>query len=42
MRTYLERGLTAMTAVSSAVFLLTLCAIFAVWLGIRPRLQEYL
>nr|WP_234459342.1 hypothetical protein [Corynebacterium macginleyi] len=42
MRTYLERGLIAMTAVSSAVFLLTLCAIFAVWLGIRPRLQEYL
>ena len=42
MRSYLERGLTAMTAVSSAVFLLTLCAIIAVWLGIRPRLQEYL
>lgn len=42
MRSYLEKGLSAMSAVSAAVFLLTLGAIIAVWLGIRPRLQEYL
>ncbi|MDO5032307.1 hypothetical protein [Corynebacterium sp.] len=42
MREYLADGLRAMTMVSSAVLLLTLGAIVAVWLGIRPRLQEYL
>ncbi|MEX3517446.1 hypothetical protein VVR26_08385 [Corynebacterium camporealensis] len=42
MRSYLEQGLSAVTAVATAVFLLTLGAILAVWLGIRPRLQEYL
>lgn len=42
MRSYLEQGLNAMTMVSTMVFLLTSGAIIAVWLGIRPRLQEYL
>ena len=42
MRSYLEEGLNAMTMVATAVFLLTMGAIIAVWLGIRPRLQEYL
>ncbi|MDN6198323.1 MULTISPECIES: hypothetical protein [Corynebacterium] len=42
MRSYLEQGLNAVTTVATAVLLLTIAAIIAVWLGIRPRLQEYL
>ncbi|MFH0411538.1 hypothetical protein ACG98H_05530 [Corynebacterium sp. L4756] len=42
MRAYISDGLAAMTFVASAVMVLTVLAIFAVWLGIRPRLQEYL
>ena len=42
MRTYLVQGLNAMTMVSTGVLLATFGAIIAVWLGIRPRLQEYL
>ena len=42
MRAYISEGLAAMTFVASAVMMLTVMALFAVWLGIRPRLQEYL
>ena len=42
MRAYISEGLAAMTFVASAVMMLTVLALFAVWLGIRPRLQEYL
>ncbi|MDN6461229.1 MAG: hypothetical protein L0J94_06290, partial [Corynebacterium flavescens] len=42
MRSYLEQGLNAVTTGATAVLLLTIAAIIAVWLGIRPRLQEYL
>ena len=42
MRQYLMQGLNAMTLVSTGVSLATFGAIIAVWLGIRPRLQEYL
>lgn len=42
MRNYLVQGLNAMTLVSTGVSLATFGAIIAVWLGIRPRLQEYL
>ncbi|KHO28550.1 hypothetical protein [Corynebacterium minutissimum] len=42
MREYLMQGLNAMTLVSTGVSLATFGAIIAVWLGIRPRLQEYL
>lgn len=42
MRAYIQEGLSAMTMVASAVFILTVLAIFSIWLGIRPRLQEYL
>lgn len=42
MRAYISDGLAAMAFVASAVMVLTVLAIFAVWLGIRPRLQEYL
>ncbi|OFL58733.1 hypothetical protein HMPREF2760_05565 [Corynebacterium sp. HMSC065D07] len=42
MRIYLVQGLNAMTMVSTGVLLATFGAIIAVWLGIRPRLQEYL
>lgn len=42
MRSYISEGLAAMTLVSTAVLLLTIAAVFSVWLGIRPRLQEYL
>ena len=42
MRSYISDGLAAMTFVASAVMVLTVLAILAVWLGIRPRLQEYL
>ena len=42
MRLHIQEGLTAMTLVSSAVMLLTVAAVISVWLGIRPRVQEYL
>ncbi len=42
MRSFTDTGLQAMTMVSTAVLLLSVLAILSVWLGIRPRLQEYL
>lgn len=42
MRNYIQEGLSAMAMVSTAVLILTVLAILSVWLGIRPRLQEYL
>ena len=41
-RASIEEGLRATTLVSTIVFLLTIGAIISVWLGMRPRLQEYL
>lgn len=42
MRAYIADGLAATVLVAAAVLLLAFGAIFSVWLGIRPRLQEYL
>lgn len=42
MRSFIDDSLSAMNMVSTAVLLLTVAALIAVWLGIRPRLQEYL
>ncbi|MDY3126947.1 MAG: hypothetical protein SOW59_02285 [Corynebacterium sp.] len=42
MRSFITNGLAAISLLASAVFLITIAAIVAVWLGIRPRLQEYL
>ncbi|WP_246389065.1 hypothetical protein [Corynebacterium incognita] len=42
MRDFIGRGIQAMSLVSVAVMVLSVLAILAVWLGIRPRLQEYL
>ncbi|MGP6174691.1 hypothetical protein [Corynebacterium sp. A21] len=42
MRAFINDGLAATKLVSTVVLLLSLAAIIAVWLGIRPRLREYL
>lgn len=42
MRAYINDGLAATKLVSTAVLLLSVLAIISVWLGVRPRLQEYL
>ena len=42
MRAFINDGLTATQLVSTAVLLLSVLAILAVWIGVRPRLQEYL
>lgn len=42
MRTFISAGLSATSLVASAVMLLALFSVLAIWLGIRPRLQEYL
>ncbi|APT93313.1 membrane protein [Corynebacterium phocae] len=42
MRTYINDSLTVNRALGGAVGFLTIAAIFAIWVGIRPRLQEYL
>lgn len=42
MRAFIQDGLAATQLVSAAVLILSLAAIISVWLGIRPRLREYL
>lgn len=42
LRSYIESGHQATTALGGSVGFLTLLGIICVWLGIRPRLQEYL
>lgn len=42
MRAFINDGLAATQLVSTAVMVLSLAAVVAVWLGVRPRLQEYL
>lgn len=42
MRDYTLRGLRASEFVSHVVLALSIAAVLAIWLGIRPRLQEFL
>lgn len=42
MRAFINDGLAATTLVSTVVMILSLAAVIAVWLGIRPRFREYL
>lgn len=42
MRSYIRDGLAATELVSAAVLILSILAVAAVWIGMRPRLQEYL
>ncbi|WP_245802280.1 hypothetical protein [Corynebacterium pacaense] len=42
MRTYIQSGLSATALVSYIVLMLSVASVVALWLGIRPRLQEYL
>lgn len=42
MRNYTLRGLKASEFVSHVVLALSIAAVLAIWLGIRPRLQEFL
>lgn len=42
MRAFINDGLAATQLVSTAVLVLSVLSIVAVWIGVRPRLQEYL
>ncbi|WP_158256156.1 hypothetical protein [Corynebacterium sp. 13CS0277] len=42
LRAYLRDGVVAARTVPMVVVLLSIMAVLALWLGIRPRLQEYL
>ncbi|RNE49917.1 hypothetical protein C5L39_00650 [Corynebacterium alimapuense] len=42
MRIFINDGLAATQLVATAVLVLSLLSIVAVWVGMRPRLQEYL
>lgn len=42
LKTYLDSGLRATRWVSTLVLILSFGAVASIWLGIRPRLQEYL
>lgn len=42
LRSYMSQGVAASRFVNVAVLVLSLLAVLAVWIGIRPRLQEYL
>lgn len=42
MRTYIRTGLEATQLVSVMVLILSVSSVLALWIGIRPRLQEYL
>lgn len=42
MRSFINDGLAATNLVSRAVMILSLLSVVAIWMGIRPRLQEYL
>lgn len=42
LRAYIRDGVVAARAVPAVVVLLSIASVLALWLGIRPRLQEYL
>lgn len=42
MRAFINDGLAATQLVSTAVMVLSVAAVLSIWLGVRPRLQEYL
>ena len=42
LREFITKGITASTFVSGVVLALSIFAILSVWIGIRPRIQEYL
>ncbi|MCS4490215.1 phenol hydroxylase [Corynebacterium sp. ES2794-CONJ1] len=42
MRDYINRGIAASASVSAVTLVLSLLAVVSIWMGIRPRLQEYL
>ncbi|MFP7365959.1 hypothetical protein SFC07_09335 [Corynebacterium callunae] len=42
MRAYIKSGLEATALVSIMVLIMSIASVLALWLGIRPRLQEYL
>lgn len=42
LKSYLNSGLKATRWVSTLVLILSIASVAAIWLGIRPRLQEYL
>lgn len=42
MRTYIRTGLEATQLVSVMVLFLSITSVLSLWIGIRPRLQEYL
>lgn len=42
MRSYIESGLAATSLVAISVLILSVASVVALWIGIRPRLQEYL
>ncbi|APT85528.1 hypothetical protein CAQU_11260 [Corynebacterium aquilae DSM 44791] len=42
LRAYIRDGVTAARAVPAVVLILSFVSVVALWLGIRPRLQEYL
>ncbi|WJZ03746.1 MCP four helix bundle domain-containing protein [Corynebacterium freiburgense] len=42
LRSYISEGLSATRLVATPVLILSLLSVFAVWIGIRPRFQEYL
>lgn len=42
LREFITKGIAASTFVSGVVLALSLFAILSVWIGIRPRIQEYL
>ncbi|QGU01215.1 hypothetical protein CKALI_01580 [Corynebacterium kalinowskii] len=42
LKSYLDSGLMATRWVSTLVLILSIASVAAIWLGIRPRLQEYL
>ncbi|WP_018297268.1 hypothetical protein [Corynebacterium lubricantis] len=42
MREYINEGLAATNLVAASVMILSLLSVLAVWLGIRPRIQEYM
>ncbi|GAA1471584.1 phenol hydroxylase [Corynebacterium felinum] len=42
MRSYINQGIAASTLVSTIVLMLSIISVLSLWIGIRPRLQEYL
>ena len=42
MRSYIQSGLQATALVAAMVLIMSIASVLALWIGIRPRLQEYL